>query len=181
MPQRNKHLQVFINGAVGFGIFATIALYSRSGELLDVALGLASGVMFGAGMAWFSSRTEKRLVAKGYRIADMSPTQERRIVVSIPETEALAVAQAAINSVPGIADVLVDQATRTISARVRGRFGGTRELMSVAVLNAPDSVVLKVRSEPRNSDLVIDDGAGIENVEAFVRALDARIVKGIDT
>jgi hypothetical protein len=181
MARRNKHVQIFINGAVAFGIFATIVLYLQGGRLVDVILGIASGITFGAGMAWFSTRTERRLAAKGYVVSDMSPTQERRISLSVSDAEALAIAQAALATIPRINNIIVNPDAKTISARVGGGWKGWGDNITVAVSNADGASVLTIRSEPRDSAAIFDDGAGIENVETFVRAIDPRIVRRADT
>ena len=167
----NKHLRTFMRTGVSFGAAMSVYFYLQRRQLIAAAIGVLTGVPFGAWMAYLQWRGEKRLLARGFEVADMSPIQERQIMYPAGMNAALEAARSALGAVRKMRDITVDAEKGKIVARTGMSWQSFGENICVRVNACPAGCIVDIRSEPRLSSTQGDSGKGVENVEAFSQAL----------
>lgn len=167
----NKHLSRMLDAGLPFGIAMGVAFSIQHGSLNAALAGVLSGIPFGALMAFYLWRNERRLRKFGIDATDMSPTQTRTIELSATPTEALERARQALQSIPRLKVASIQESAESLSARTRPGWHCFGEDIAVQVVGRDGGCTVTVTSTPRVRSTTVDGGKGLENVEYFARAL----------
>jgi hypothetical protein len=170
----NKNLRVGIQTGVSFGLAMGLLAIFRTGRLAPALINAASGIFFGATMAWFSSRGERRLKAKGIDAADLSPVQSRTVSYPGHLQEAIDATRQALQLVRKIKVVKATSNPPSLDAKTGFTFDSFGENIVAEFSPSPTGTEVRVSSKPRISTTEMDMGKGVENVETIVRFLEER-------
>lgn len=170
----NKNLRIGIQTGFSFGLAMGVFAYFRTGKVAPTLVNFAGGIFFGAGMAWFSSRGERKLKAKGIDAPDLDPVQFRTVNYPGRLQEAMEVTRQAFELVRKIKPMTEATNPPSLKAKTGFTFESFGEDICAEFSPSQDGTVIRISSKPRLSTTTMDMGKGVENVETIVRSLEER-------
>jgi len=170
----NKHLKVGIATGLTFGLAMATYGYFSTGTLTSVLINALGGVLFGATMAFFNSRGERRLKARGIEATDLNPVQLRKLLYPGTPQEAMEAARLALSSLRKVKKVTEAATPPQLKAKTGITFESFGEVISVELTPTTEGTIVDVSSKPRISSTQMDMGKGVENVETVVNFLIGR-------
>ena len=170
----NKSLKIGIQTGASFGLAMGVLGYFRTGRVVPAIINAVSGIIFGATMAWLSSRGERRLKARGIDVPDLNPIQVRRVIYPGGPRDAIEATKQAFQLIRKIKDVTETTHPPSLKTKTGFTFESFGESITAEFSLVSTGTEIRVASKPRISTTQMDMGKGVENVETIVRSLMER-------
>ena len=169
----NNHLKTFLKTGSSYGAAMSGYFYLQHPGLVSIAIGIGAGAAFGGAMTAYQWRKEQKLRQRGITATDLRPIQERRIALTLDSEKSLERAKHALPAIRKFKPDSVSMSGRQITARTGLTWESFGENIKIIVEPAQSGASVYIRSSPRLATTTFDGGKGVENVEAFARALKA--------
>jgi hypothetical protein len=170
----NRSLRIGLQTGASFGVAMAVFAYFRTGRIAPALINAAGGIIFGAVMAWFSSRGKRRLRAKGIEAINLEPEQLRRVIYPGPAREACEATKEALKLVRKIESVKEAPTSLSLRAKTGFTFESFGENIVAEFSPTTAGTIIEISSKPRIFGTEMDMGRGVENVETIVKCLVAR-------